>query len=146
MSGLVSKWFRLAQMGLILDSLRSVSVHFGLPSQNVLKLILKSPRFVLFVANLTHFGAKLKSPATNSAFTNVGHVCHIYAMTQLLYCDLETKMIFFHCHRIVWYQLRTEIISSPRLYLHSHFNDVGVHYFRKRLVTFWLKGTFLISV
>jgi len=26
-----------------------------------LKLILKSPRFVLFVANLTHFGAKPKS-------------------------------------------------------------------------------------
>ena len=33
------------QMGQIWGFLRSVSVHFGSPSQNVLKLILKSPRF-----------------------------------------------------------------------------------------------------
>ena len=37
------------QVGQILDFfLRSVSVNFGSPSLNVLKLILKSPRFVLF--------------------------------------------------------------------------------------------------
>ena len=40
------------QMGQILDFLRSVSVHFGSASQNVLKMIFKSPRFVLFGANL----------------------------------------------------------------------------------------------
>ena len=39
------------QMGQIWDFLRSVSVHFGSPSQNVLKLILKSPRLVTFCAN-----------------------------------------------------------------------------------------------
>ena len=44
------------QMGQIWDFLRSVSVHFGSPSQNVLKLILKSPRFVLFGAYMTQFG------------------------------------------------------------------------------------------
>ena len=36
------------QMGQILDFLSSVSLHFGSSSQNVLKLILKSSRFVPF--------------------------------------------------------------------------------------------------
>ena len=44
---------RLAQMWQINDFLRSVSVHFGAPRQNVLKLILKSPKCVPFCANLT---------------------------------------------------------------------------------------------
>ena len=44
------------QMGQILEFLRSVSLHFGSVSQNILKLILKSPRFVPFGANLTQFG------------------------------------------------------------------------------------------
>ena len=50
------------EMGQIWEFLRSVSVHFGSASQNVLKLILKSPRFVLFVANLAQFRAKTKIP------------------------------------------------------------------------------------
>ena len=49
-----SDWPQLAQ---IWDFLRSVSVHFGSASQNVLKLILKSPRFVLFWTNLTNLDA-----------------------------------------------------------------------------------------
>ena len=49
-------------MGQIYDFLRSVSVHFGSASQNVLKLILKSPRFVPFGANLTQFGPKSDIP------------------------------------------------------------------------------------
>ena len=58
-------------MGQIWDFSRSVSVHFGAPRQNVLnlilksprfdpfglKLILKSPRFVPFGANFTLFSA-----------------------------------------------------------------------------------------
>ena len=51
------------QMRQILDFSRSDSVHFGSPSQNVLKLILKSPRSVPFGANLTHLGSILYSPA-----------------------------------------------------------------------------------
>ena len=39
---IVSDW---PQMGQIWDFLRSVSVHFGSMSLNVLKLILKNPRF-----------------------------------------------------------------------------------------------------
>ena len=46
-------------MGQIWDFLRSVSVHFGSPSQNVLKLILKSTRFVPLGANLTQFGCHI---------------------------------------------------------------------------------------
>ena len=46
----------------LLAFLRSVSVHFGSPSQNVLKLILKSPRFVPLGAKLTDFGFKSDSP------------------------------------------------------------------------------------
>ena len=42
-----------SQRGKIWDFLRSVSVHFGSPRQNVMKLILKSPRFVPSGANLT---------------------------------------------------------------------------------------------
>ena len=45
-------------MGQIWDFLRSVSVHFGSPSQNVLKIIFKSPRFVPFGANLAIFKSK----------------------------------------------------------------------------------------
>ena len=41
-------------MGQIWDFSRSVSVYFGSASQNVLKLIFKSPRFVPFGANLTY--------------------------------------------------------------------------------------------
>ena len=40
------------QTGQIWDFLRSVSVHFGAPRQNELKLILKSPRFAPFGTNL----------------------------------------------------------------------------------------------
>ena len=47
------------QMGQILDFLRSVSEHFGAVRQNVLKLILKSPRFDLFVAEMANFRATL---------------------------------------------------------------------------------------
>ena len=57
---IVSDW---PQMGQIWDFLRSVSVHFGSASQNVLKLILKYPTFVPFEANLTHFVAKPNIPA-----------------------------------------------------------------------------------
>ena len=49
-------------MGQIWDFLRSVSVHFGAPRQNVLKLILKSPRFITFGENLTHVGAHPDTP------------------------------------------------------------------------------------
>ena len=63
MSDLSSKLGHIGpQMGQIWDFLRSVSVHFGAGRQNVLKLILKSPRFVLFVANLAQFRAKTKIP------------------------------------------------------------------------------------
>ena len=44
------------QMRQIWDFFRTVSVHFGAPRQNVLKLILKSPRFVPF---LTKFGCQI---------------------------------------------------------------------------------------
>ena len=47
------------QMGQMWDFLRSISVHFGSQSQNVLKLILKSPTFVRFWANLTKFDANI---------------------------------------------------------------------------------------
>ena len=52
-------WSYLPQMGQIWDFLRSVSVHFGAGRQNALKLILKSPRFVSFGANLTQFGCQV---------------------------------------------------------------------------------------
>ena len=46
----------MSQMRQIWDFLRSVSVHFGALRQNVLKLILKSPRLVPIEDNLTQFG------------------------------------------------------------------------------------------
>ena len=52
----------LAPNGTNLGLLRSVSVHFGSVSQIVLKLILKSPRFVPFGASLTHFGGTPNIP------------------------------------------------------------------------------------
>ena len=50
------------KMGQIWDFLRSVSVNFGSSSQNVLKLVLKSLRFVPFRLNLTDFGADANIP------------------------------------------------------------------------------------
>ena len=52
----IQNWVRLAENWIICDFLRSL---FG---QNVLKLILKSPSFVPFGANLTQFGAKPNIP------------------------------------------------------------------------------------
>ena len=59
-TGLTSNWVRLAQNGKKPGPFQirfQVSVHFGSPSQNVLKLILKSPRFVPIWANLILFSA-----------------------------------------------------------------------------------------
>ena len=50
------------QIRQIWDFLRSVSVHFGSPSQNILKLILKSPRLVPSGANLTQFVCQICHP------------------------------------------------------------------------------------
>ena len=58
------------EMGQIWDFLRSVSVHFGAPRQNVLNLILKSPRFVPFGANLIHFGCEIPHPCSQSVNVN----------------------------------------------------------------------------
>ena len=55
-------------MGQIWDFLRSVSVHFGAPRQNVLKQIFKSPRFVPFGANLTKFGNNIWQPYPEQLF------------------------------------------------------------------------------
>ena len=55
-----SYWPRLWQ---IVEFLRSVSVHFGSTSQNVLKLIFKSSRFVSFGANLTTFECQILHPS-----------------------------------------------------------------------------------
>ena len=50
----------LPQMGHIRDFFRSDSVHFGATRQNVLKLILKSPRFDPFADNLSQSWSKYK--------------------------------------------------------------------------------------
>ena len=55
----VSDW---SQIGKIWDFLRSVSIHFGSASQNVQKLILKSPRFVSFGPNLTQLWSQIWHP------------------------------------------------------------------------------------
>ena len=56
MSGLALNWVRLAQNGANLRLFKISS-----PIQNVLKLILKGPKFVPFGANLTQYGANLTS-------------------------------------------------------------------------------------
>ena len=74
-------WVRLTQNWVwlapkweqIWDFLRSVSVHFGSPSQNVLKLILKRPRFVPFWAYLTQFGANQPSPGGRNRSRDMSH-------------------------------------------------------------------------
>ena len=50
------------QMGQMWTFKRPESVHFGSPSQKVLKLILKRPRFVPSVANLTIFVCQIWHP------------------------------------------------------------------------------------
>ena len=52
------------QMGQIRGFSDQISVHFGSMSQNVLKSDLKSPGFVSFDANLSHFEAKPDIPAS----------------------------------------------------------------------------------
>ena len=55
----VYKLCQIGHMGHIFDFLRSDSVHFGSWRQSLLKLVLKSPRFVPFVANPTQFGCQI---------------------------------------------------------------------------------------
>ena len=65
MSHLAYKFGQIGpKMGQTWDFLRSVSEHFGLSSQNVLKLILKSLRLVPFGANLTQYVCKIWHPCT----------------------------------------------------------------------------------
>ena len=61
------------KMGQIWEFLRSVSVHFGAPRQNVLKLILKSHWFVPFGAKLTQFGCQIWHLFNSSAWCENSH-------------------------------------------------------------------------
>ena len=67
---LMSNW---SQMVHILNFLRTVSVHFGSPSQNVLKLILKSPRIVPFGA-LTYLWADSETAGDPDRSKGINHV------------------------------------------------------------------------
>ena len=59
-----------------------ISVHFGSARQNVLKLILKSPRFVPLWSNLTQFGRQIWLSVTKIHHFSPGrlrnHFCHVY--------------------------------------------------------------------
>ena len=57
MSELAPSWVRLAPNWSNLGLLRSVKVNVGSRSQNIFKLISKSPRFVPYRANLAKFRA-----------------------------------------------------------------------------------------
>ena len=89
---------------IIVKSRRTISYWFGpsgvkvgSSSQNVLNLILKSTRFVPFVANLTHFGTEFASlvglllfvwekgrKMTLADGTNKTHQIHFRFLTELL--------------------------------------------------------------
>ena len=56
-------WARLGQTGLFKDLFQYI---LAVRDQNVLKLILKSPRIVLYWANLTQYRAKNDTPVCES--------------------------------------------------------------------------------
>ena len=62
------------------DFLRSVSVHFGVPRPNVLKLILKSPRFVPFGGQSDPILGQRKHPSQIYTETDIenSHICPIW--------------------------------------------------------------------
>ena len=65
-------------MGQIWGFLRSVSVYFGSASQNLLKLILISPRFVLFGANLSQFGCQIWHPYHSVYRSELIHIYFVH--------------------------------------------------------------------
>ena len=92
---------------------RSVSVHFGSVIQNVLKLILKSPRFVSFGANLTPFRCqKLNTPATKTGITSGGK----YRSNQSLgyrrdrQSSCHTYQYFNYCFIICWLTSKSNLV------------------------------------
>ena len=101
MTGLTSNWVRLAQNGKKPGPFQirfQVSVHFGSPSQNVLKLILKSATFVPFQTNLTQFGVNPDIPAlyitADSCYVMVDIKCGAVAARRgfAAFCDIIFRL------------------------------------------------------
>ena len=120
------------QMGQIWDFLRSVSVHFGAPRQNVLKVIFKSLIFVPFGANLTHFGSKSGRPVdlSNSAvWLNLpdSQYCHIDCYLDKFGSKSGQFREFWNvCNSVGHYRLTKSFIKVVRiLWALSIFGETG---------------------
>ena len=99
------------QMGQIWDFLRSVSVHFGALRQNVLKLILKSPRFVASGSAAEIPGISLPSSScqwTPDKFVRylvVSSSLHLYFIIIFLAFICVIDDCCFHLFRVGWFYL-----------------------------------------
>ena len=116
----VQIWSDWPKMGQIWDFLRPVSVHFGLPTQNVLKLIFKSPRCVPFgsqsdpiwMPNITSLNrcrsctpSFFLSPCSNRVFCFLLDVLMTYFMLSVCCINMFTACC---CSRYVGVTLRNE--------------------------------------
>ena len=98
-------WSDWTQMGQIFDFLRSVSVHFGSASQNVLKLILKSQRIFPFGVTLTVFRPKSIIPGVTiiqlvSGATVEFSLCHFAILSFFVLCFCHSVTLSL-CHYVI---------------------------------------------
>ena len=123
----------------------------------VIILSKKSLVLVLFCLKRVNINDSARSERQRTV--NNKHVEYIYTQIHIRYTSRKTRCCFpvkigtstitrnfarprrSGYSRVPLYQLWIEIISSPCLYLHSHFKQVRVHFFHKQLV-FLVKGNY----
>ena len=108
-------------MGQIWDFLRSVSVHFGAPRQNVLKLILKSPRFVPFGPNLD---AKFDTLRVSDQLMDLARELVSCARTRYMNHVTRTARLVHSCH-FYYFHLKPNSPEMPSAttFYHTRFSD-----------------------
>ena len=89
--GLLKISFRIFRLGYFL---RSVSVHFGSPSQNLLKLILKSPRFVPFGTNRTFFKCQTARVILSMIVSALTTALFNFSVCQSTFCGKNPHQFF----------------------------------------------------
>ena len=90
-------------------------MHFGSPSQNVLKSDLKGPGFVAFRANITHFGPKSDIPGVTAGSRCSREISKTYFNTifKLMHIDICEcplgKMLFLDLTTRLWHGMNNDV-------------------------------------
>ena len=108
------------QMGQICDFLSSVSVHFGARRQNVLKLILKRPRFVQFGGQSDPFWIP---NLTSMVYSIIWMLTHLSFGT--VYVALQSLILSLILRRVSCYaEMYSYTIPQIELYSKSKWKSI----------------------